>query len=40
MRFIEREIKPLEEADDNMQLLRSSARMGAHRFRQGRPAAP
>ena len=37
--FIEREIKPLEAAGRQHPLLRPPPRMGAHRFRQRRPAA-
>ena len=38
--FIEREIKPLERGERQHPLLRPPPRMGAHRFRQWRPAAP
>ena len=31
--FIDAEIKPLEERDDNIRFLRSSPGMGANRFR-------
>ncbi len=38
-RFIEREIKPLEAADDNIRFF-DHRREWAHRFRRGRPSAP